>query len=78
MDCAGGGGCRRLDDPAIRAAATMTLALPKEGLHADGVMGHVGELYLTDIGVPPLLYAGAGLSLEVGPVYAAADIVRVG
>jgi NAD(P)H-hydrate epimerase len=64
-------------DPAIRATATMTLALPKEGLRADGVTEHVGELYLADIGVPPSLYAGAGLGFEVGPVFAAGDIVRL-
>src|SRR5215468_7394766 len=36
-------------DPVIRAAATMTLALPKEGLRAKGVERLVGELYLADI-----------------------------
>jgi len=65
-------------DPAIRAAATMTLALPKEGLRADGVRQQVGELYLADIGVPPALYAGAALGLEVGPIFATCDIVRLG
>lgn len=40
-------------DPAIKAAATMTLALPKEGLRASGVEVCVGELYLADISVPP-------------------------
>jgi NAD(P)H-hydrate epimerase len=64
-------------DPAIRAAATMTLALPKEGLRADGVTRHVGELYLADIGVPPSLYAGAALGLEVGPIFASGDILRL-
>ena len=46
-------------DPAIKATATMTLALPKEGLRTPGVEAHVGELYLADISVPPALYAGA-------------------
>jgi NAD(P)H-hydrate epimerase len=64
-------------DPSIRADATMTLALPKEGLRADGVRGHVGELYLADIGVPPSLYSGEKLGLEVGPVFATGDIVRL-
>jgi NAD(P)H-hydrate epimerase len=64
-------------DPAIRATATMTLALPKEGLRADGVTQLVGELYLADIGVPPSLYSGAGLSLDLGPVFATSDIVRL-
>ena len=39
-------------EPAVRATATMTLALPKEGLRAPGVETHVGELYLADISVP--------------------------
>lgn len=64
-------------DPAVRAAATMTLALPKEGLRADGVTDHVGELYLADIGVPPSLYAGAALGLNVGPIFATSEIVRL-
>jgi hypothetical protein len=55
----------------------MTLALPKEGLRADGVTRHVGELYLADIGVPPSLYAGAGLGFEVGSIFANGDIVRL-
>lgn len=64
-------------DPAISADATMTLALPKKGLRADGVRGRVGELYLADIGVPPSLYAGERLGLEVGLVFATGDIVRL-
>jgi NAD(P)H-hydrate epimerase len=64
-------------DPAIRAAATMTLALPKEGLRAPGVAAQVGELYLTDISVPPALYAEPALGLRVGPIFAQSDIVRL-
>jgi NAD(P)H-hydrate epimerase len=64
-------------EPAIRATATMTLALPKEGLRAPGAEGHVGELYLADIGVPPSLYAQPPLGLEVGAVFAQGDVVRL-
>lgn len=63
--------------PAIKATATMTLALPKAGLRAPGVEAHVGELYLADISVPPELYAGPALALPVGHIFAAADIVRL-
>ncbi|MFT4976753.1 MAG: NAD(P)H-hydrate epimerase [Myxococcota bacterium] len=63
--------------PAVRATATMTLALPKEGLRAPGVAANVGELYLADISVPPALYAGPGLGLEVGSLFALGDIVRL-
>jgi NAD(P)H-hydrate epimerase len=64
-------------EPAIRADATMTLALPKEGLRAPGVEDHVGELYLADISVPPSLYAEPALGLEVGAVFAREDVVRL-
>jgi NAD(P)H-hydrate epimerase len=64
-------------DPAIRAAATMTLALPKEGLRGDHVAPHVGDLYLADISVPPSLYQVRTLNLTVGAIFAASDIVRL-
>jgi NAD(P)H-hydrate epimerase len=64
-------------DPAIRATATITLALPKAGLRAPGVGPHVGELYLADISVPPELYAEPALGLSVGPIFAKSDIVRL-
>jgi len=64
-------------DPAIHAAATLTLALPKEGLRASNAERYVGELYLADIGVPPSLYGGPGLRLEVGPIFSTSDILRL-
>jgi NAD(P)H-hydrate epimerase len=64
-------------EPAIGATATMTLALPKEGLRAEGVAALVGELYLADISVPPALYAGPGLGLTVAPIFAKGEIVRL-
>ena len=45
--------------PTIRATATMTLALPKQGLLEPDASEYVGELYLADIGVPPELYSEA-------------------
>jgi NAD(P)H-hydrate epimerase len=64
-------------DPSIIATATMTLALPKKGLRSPGVEAYVGELYLADIGVPPSLYNKPALGLEVGPIFATGDIVRL-
>jgi NAD(P)H-hydrate epimerase len=64
-------------DPTIRASATMTLALPKTGLLRAGAESHVGELYLADISVPPGLYASAALNVQVGPIFAQDDIVRL-
>ncbi len=62
--------------PAIRATATMTVALPKAGLRASAATDHVGELYLADIGVPPRLY-GQLLSIAVGPLFARDEIIRM-
>lgn len=64
-------------DPTIRAAATMTLALPKEGLRGTGVQAYTGELYLADISVPPGLYSGPSLGLQVGPIFAENEIIRL-
>jgi NAD(P)H-hydrate epimerase len=64
-------------EPVVRATATLTLALPKEGLFAGDAPEHVGELYLADIGVPPELYARPSLGLEVGPVFARDEVFRL-
>jgi NAD(P)H-hydrate epimerase len=67
-----------ISNPTIKATATMTLALPKQGLRAPTAIPYVGELYLADIGVPPSLYAGAGLGLEVGNIFARGGVLRLG
>ncbi len=64
-------------EPAIKAAATLTLALPKEGLRVPGVAVQVGDLYLADISVPPELYAEPPLNLTVPPIFAKSDIVQL-
>jgi NAD(P)H-hydrate epimerase len=64
-------------EPAIRATATMTLALPKSGLRAPGVEPQVGELYLADISVPPELYTAPSLGLHVGALFAHDEILRL-
>jgi len=61
--------------PTIRAAATMTLALPKIGLRQSQARPFVGALYLADIGVPPELYRHLGL--QVGPLFAQQAILRL-
>jgi NAD(P)H-hydrate epimerase len=62
-------------EPAVRAAATLTLALPKAGLRA--AAGCAGEVYLADIGVPPELYSEPTLGLDVGPIFARHEILRI-
>lgn len=44
----------------VRADRTLTLALPKTGLR-----DVPGDLYLADIGIPPELYQGMGLTFEL-------------
>jgi NAD(P)H-hydrate epimerase len=62
--------------PCIHATATMTLALPKLGLRNPQAKPVVGELYLADISVPPELYASLGL--QVGPLFAQHEVLRLG
>ena len=64
-------------EPAIRAEATLTLTLPKEGLRGREARDQVGELYLADIGVPPGLYAGPRLGLDVGLIFGDDEIIRL-
>jgi hypothetical protein len=45
-------------------------------LQALEASAQVGELYLADIGVPPDLYARF-LNIEVGPIFATSDVVRL-
>ena len=62
-------------DPCIRAAATLTLALPKTGLLAPAARPFTGELAVADIGIPPEVYARVGVN--VGPLFAQQSIVRI-
>tara|TARA_B100001989_G_C24533515_1_gene463011 strand:- start:1334 stop:2077 length:744 start_codon:yes stop_codon:yes gene_type:complete len=64
-----------LYQPSIKAAATLTLALPKTGLYDENVIPYVGELYLGGISVPQALYDSLGLS--VGPIFAESDILQI-
>ena len=61
------------NDPVIRAAATLTLALPKTGLA--NAPDAVGELYLADISIPPALYARLGM--QVPAIFGQGPILRL-
>src|SRR5260370_29480729 len=50
----------RAGTPCIRAAATLTLALPKTGLAG---AGETGELFLADVSVPPAVYRRLGVTV---------------
>ena len=53
----------------LEAHATLTLALPKEGLR------ELRPLYIADLGLPAALWRRMGL--DVGPIFAGGRIVRV-
>jgi len=56
-----------ISDTMVRADATLTLALPKTGLLLKETQSYVGDLYIGDVSVPPLLYCQLGL--DVGPLF---------
>ncbi|MEP7136259.1 MAG: NAD(P)H-hydrate epimerase [Chloroflexota bacterium] len=62
-------------DPTIHATATLTLALPKQGLLNSEVKKFVGELYLADISVPPELYLAMGVNAL--SLFEQEDIIRI-
>ena len=64
-------------EPAIQAEATLTLALPKNGLFHQDVIPYRGNLYLGDIGVPPELYSEPTLGLTVKPIFRQGEIIRL-
>ncbi|MBW6466675.1 MAG: NAD(P)H-hydrate epimerase [Brevefilum sp.] len=64
-------------EPCIRAAATLTLALPKQGLRAPEAVPYVGALYLADISVPPEVYAAPTLGLQVASPFQAESIIQL-
>jgi len=62
-------------DPHVRAAATMTLALPKRGFLQSEALSASGALFLADISVPPVLYEH--LALDVPALFARDTVVPV-
>ena len=62
-----------ISDAVVQANSTLTLALPKKGLINNGSGKFVGDLYLADISVPPLLYCQIGL--EVPAIFSKSSIV---
>ena len=62
-----------ISDIVVKANSTLTLALPKIGLLKSGSQKYVGDLYVADISVPPLLYSQIGL--EVPPIFLQDSVV---
>lgn len=59
----------------IRAACTVTLALPKPGLLATSAVPLVGELLLADIGIPPEVFDRIGI--QTRGLFERGDLVRI-
>ncbi len=59
----------------VRAALTVTLALPKRGLIATRSRALVGELLLADIGIPPQAFDR--LTIETRGLFERGDLVRI-
>ena len=54
-----------ISDTVVRANSTLTLALPKTGLLYEDSLDFVGDLYIADISVPPMLYRQLGLEVPI-------------
>ena len=61
--------------PTIRAAATVTLAIPKTGLLALAAHGLAGDLLLADIGIPHVVFQRIGL--DTRRLFVDNDLVRL-
>jgi NAD(P)H-hydrate epimerase len=59
--------------PFVRAEATMALALPRLTHVSAAAVPYLGELYLADLGVPPVLYQRLGLN--VGSLFSTGEII---
>ena len=64
-----------LHEPHVGAEATLTLALPKQGLRDGAGREAAGQLLLADISVPAAVYARLGL--EFDSPFARGPIVRL-
>lgn len=63
----------KISDVVVSANATLTLALPKSGLIKPEVQTYVGDLYIADISIPPILYCQIGLT--VPPLFARDSLI---
>lgn len=64
-------------NPSVKADATLTLAMPKQGLFKREAKAIIGSLFLGDISVPPQLYREPSLKVEMGNLFRFSDIVQI-
>ncbi|HGY54124.1 MAG TPA: NAD(P)H-hydrate epimerase [Caldithrix abyssi] len=78
LDIPSGMNCNtgEIHSPAIKADATMTLALPKTAFLNPSAKEYFGELYLADISVPPSLYTRPSLNLPSSFIFNDSYIIR--
>jgi NAD(P)H-hydrate epimerase len=62
---------------AIRAAVTMTLAIPKTGFRERGARDLTGELYLADIGVPAELLAKMNIGIPGDRLFTKSELYPI-
>jgi len=62
---------------ATKADATLTLAMPKQGLFAKEAKEIIGNLFLGDISVPQELYEEKTLNLQAINIFRHSDIVKI-
>lgn len=62
-------------DPCIRADATITLGLLKQGVLGEPARAQVGALILADVGIPLAAYRVAGL--DVPPIFAQREWIEI-
>jgi len=63
----------RVFEPHIQAAATLTLALPKDGFRQPEAAAACGALYLADIGAPSALYEA--MDIPTPALFARAEVI---
>jgi NAD(P)H-hydrate epimerase len=61
--------------PCIKAKATLTLAMTKTGFRNPQAKPYLGQLFLGDIGVPPMLYQQ--LNLAIKPLFQSYPILEI-
>jgi NAD(P)H-hydrate epimerase len=61
--------------PAIQAATTLMLDLPKRGVFEPAARAHVGELFVADLGIPHRVHERLGIS--VGSLFSEGPMVRL-
>ena len=66
-----------LRGPCVTADVTVALGLPLIGLRAPITHAYVGDLYLADLGIPPVAWRAAGVTLDARSPFERGPLVRL-